>query len=147
MLERVVISRRTSEQELDLLMVLEEDAPEVERNHKVECPALPEQVGEANDGELAIAVYEWLGTVKDRFEGHDKFQYAVARNALGMISRYNAAAIPAFENAPLAKQILAGEASLKDEGMLGQLREAILATIEQDVPKYPALAVARERWT
>ena len=35
MLERVVISRRTSEQELDLLLLLEEDAPEAERARKV----------------------------------------------------------------------------------------------------------------
>ncbi|AWW73529.1 phosphotransferase family protein [Erythrobacter sp. KY5] len=147
MLERVVISRRTSEQELDLLMLLEEDAPEEERPRTVALPEPPEQVGEATDGELAIAIYDWLGTVKDRFTGHDKFQYAVARNALGMISRYNAAAIPAFENAPLARRIIEGEASLQDQGLLGELREAILATIMQDVPKYPALAVARKMWT
>ena len=147
MLERVVISRRTSEQELDLLMLLEEDAPEEERQRRVSMPALPDQVGEATDGELAIAIHEWLGTVKDRFEGHDKFQYAVARNALGMISRYNAAAIPAFENAPLAQRITRGEATLRDPGLLAELREAILATITQDGPKYPALAVARKNWT
>ena len=146
MLERVVISRRTSEQELDLLMLLEEDAPEEERETKVVMPEPPTQAGEATDGELALAIYEWLGTVKDRFDGHDKFQYAVARNALGMISRYNAAAIPAFENAPLAGKILGGEATLEQRGLLAELRTAILATIMQDVPKYPALAVAREKW-
>ncbi|MEO1221553.1 MAG: phosphotransferase [Pseudomonadota bacterium] len=146
MLERVVISRRTSEQELDLLMLLEEDAPAEEQDKKVTLHEAPSHVGEATDGELAVAIYEWLGNVKDRFEGHDKFQYAVARNALGMISRYNAAAIPAFENAPLAQRVLSGEASLADKGLLSELREAILATIMQDVPKYPALAVAREKW-
>ncbi|MEM9500548.1 MAG: phosphotransferase [Pseudomonadota bacterium] len=147
MLERVVISRRTSEQELDLLMLLEEEAPEKERMRPVDCPDAPQSVGEATDGELAIAIYEWLGTVKDRFEGHDKFQYAVARNALGMISRYNAAAIPAFENAPMAERILRGGTSLSDQGVLAELRTAILATLTQDVPKYPALAVARKKWT
>jgi len=147
MLERVVISRRTSEQELDLLVLLEEDAPEEERAKRVAMPEPDPQVGEATDGELAIAVSEWLASVKGRFEGHDKFQWAVARNALGMISRYNAAATPAFENAPLAKRIIEGEASLADADLLGELREAILATIAQDVPKYPALFVARERWT
>ncbi len=147
MLERVVISRRTSEQELDLLMLLEEDAPEVERAKTIDLPQAPVQVGEATDGELAIAIYEWLGTVKDHFKGHDKFQYAVARNALGMISRYNAAAIPAFENEPLARRIMKGEATLQDKDLLSELREAILATIMQDVPKYPALAVARKVWT
>ena len=147
MLERVVISRRTSENELDLLMLLEEDAPTELREQTVQLPQPPQQVGEATDGELATAIFEWLGTVKDRFEGHDKFQYAVARNALGMISRYNPAAIPAFENAPLAARILNGEASLSDGDLLAELRAAILATISQDVPKYPALAVARKKWT
>ncbi|MEM1053279.1 MAG: phosphotransferase family protein [Pseudomonadota bacterium] len=147
MLERVVISRRTSEQELDLLMLLEQDAPDHERAKQVAVPEAPAHMGEATDGELAIAIYEWLGSVKNRFEGHDKFQYAVARNALGMISRYNAAAIPAFENAPLAQRILGGKAGLADQDLLIELREAILATIMQDVPKYPALSVAREKWT
>ncbi|WP_073973107.1 phosphotransferase [Erythrobacter donghaensis] len=147
MLERVVISRRTSEQELDLLLLLEEDAPEAERVRLVAVPQPPAPQGEANDGELAIAIYEWLGTVKDRFDGHDRFQYAVARNALGMISRYNAAAIPAFENAPLAARLLSGAGSLAEPGLLAQLREAILATIMQDVPKYPALQAARKKWT
>ena len=147
MLERVVISRRTSENELDLLMLLEEDAPAELRDQTVQLPQPLQPVGEATDGELATAIFEWLGTVKDRFEGHDKFQYAVARNALGMISRYNAAAIPAFENAPLAARILSGEASLSDGDLLAELRAAILAAISQDVPKYPALAVARKTWT
>ncbi len=147
MLERVVISRRTSEQELDLLMLLEEDAPEEEHTREVQFADAPVPMGEATDGELAVAIYEWLGTIKDRFEGHDRFQYAVARNALGMISRYNPAAISAFENAPLARRILTGAARLSDEGLLAEMRAAILATLTQDVPKYPALAVARKKWT
>ncbi len=147
MLERVVISRRTSEQELDLLLLLEEDLPEAEQARTAEFSEPPKQVGEATDGELAIAIYEWLGTVKDRFEGHDKFQYAVARNALGMISRYNPAAMPAFENAPLAQQIMDGKVTLSQPGVLAELRAAILATLTQDVPKYPALAAARKKWT
>ncbi|MEP0393167.1 MAG: phosphotransferase [Erythrobacter sp.] len=146
MLERVVISRRTSENELDLLMLLEEDAPEEERAKRVELTEPSPQVGEATDGELALAVSEWLAGVKDRFEGHDKFQWAVACNALGMISRHNAAAIPGFENAPLAQRILSGDANLADQSLLEELRKAILATIMQDVPKYPALAVARQKW-
>ncbi len=42
MLERVVISRRTSEQELDLLLLLEEDAPE-DCTHKQKWPPCPGQ--------------------------------------------------------------------------------------------------------
>jgi aminoglycoside phosphotransferase (APT) family kinase protein len=147
MLERVVISRRTSEQELDLLLLLEEDAPEVERARPVMRDTPPAPCGEATDGELAQAIFEWLGTVKDRFEGHDRFQYAVARNALGMISRFSLGSIPATENPDLAARSLAGEASLADPGTLAELRGGILAAVAQDVPKYPALAYARKKWT
>jgi hypothetical protein len=147
MLERVVISRRASEQELDLLLLLEEDAPEAERARPVALAALPTARGEATNGELAQAIFEWLGSVKGRFEGHDRFQYAVARNALGMISRYTAASVPATANPLLAARMLAGEASIADPGVLAELRGAILAAVAQDVPKYPALVHARKKWT
>lgn len=147
MLERVVISRRTSEQELDLLLLLEEDAPEAERARLITPERLRASQGEATDGELAQAIYEWLGTVKDRFEGHDRFQYAVARNALGMIARFTPASIPAAENPDMAAQMLEGSASLATPGALAELRGGILAAVAQDVPKYPALAVACKKWT
>jgi len=147
MLERVVISRRTSEQELDLLLLLEEDAPEAERARRVSRENPRKQQGEATDGELAQAIFEWLGSVKDRFEGHDRFQYAVARNALGMISRFTPDSIPATENRALAERMLAGETDLASPGTLAELRGGILAAVSQDVPKYPALAVARAKWT
>lgn len=147
MLERVVISRRTSEQELDLLLLLEEEAPQAERARLVVLDTPPAPQGEATDGELAQAIFEWLGSVKDRFEGHDRFQYAVARNALGMIARFSLGSIPATENPELAARILAGEASLADPGTLAELRGAILAAVAQDVPKYPALGAARKKWT
>lgn len=147
MLERVVISRRTSEQELDLLLLLEEDATEVERGCRVTLGVPSDPQGEATDGELAQAISDWLGTVKDRFEGHDRFQYAVARNALGMIVRYTSASIPAVANPELASQSLDGTANLSTPGVLAELRGGILAAVAQDVPKYPALAVARRKWT
>lgn len=146
MLERVVISRRTSEQELDLLLLLEEDAPEAERARPIVLDTPPVPQGEATDGELAQAIFEWLGTVKDRFEGHDRFQYAVARNALGMISRFSLGSIPVTENPDLAARMLAGNARLSDQGVLAELRGGILAAVAQDVPKYPALSAARQKW-
>ena len=67
MLERVVISRRTSEQELDLLLLLEEDAPEAEQARAMPPrDALPEPLGEASAGELATAVAEWLAKGDER---------------------------------------------------------------------------------
>ncbi|WP_370034634.1 phosphotransferase [Qipengyuania mesophila] len=146
MLERVVISRRTSEQELDLLLLLEDDAPEEERLRPVPPAAEARQFsGEASAGEIATAIAEWLATVKDRMEGHDRFQLAVARNALGMIARNDAAATQA-EDAALARDLLEGSASLATPGMLARLRRAALDKLAADVPKYPMLARARNLW-
>lgn len=147
MLERVVISRRTSENELDLLMLLEEEAPQAER----ERPLPPEGAmapasGEATAGEIATAVAEWLATIKDRMEGHDRFQLAVARNALGMIAREDASEARAEDRA-LARALLDGERNLAEPGLLALLRRSALDKLAADIPKYPALAVAREKWT
>ncbi|UYH54353.1 phosphotransferase family protein [Qipengyuania sp. SS22] len=147
MLERVVISRRTSEQELDLLLLMEEDAPPAEQARPVppaDDPLEPE--GEASAGEIATAITEWLATVKDRMEGHDRFQLAVARNALGMIARNDAAATQS-EDAMLAQDLLDGKATLATPGLLAMLRRAALDKLAADVPKYPMLALAQAKWT
>jgi aminoglycoside phosphotransferase (APT) family kinase protein len=147
MLERVVISRRTSEQELDLLLLLEEDAPDAEQARPVPPADDPlEPDGEASAGEIATAIAEWLGTVKDRMEGHDRFQLAVARNALGMIARNDAAATQS-EDAMLAQDLLDGKATLATPGLLAMLRRAALDKLAADVPKYPMLALAQAKWT
>ncbi len=146
MLERVVISRRASEQELDLLLLLEEDAPDEEQLRPL--PPLDEQAdptGEASPGEIASAVSEWLTTVKDRMEGHDRFQLAVARNALGMIARGDSTGIHAHD-LMLAQDILDGTISLSSPGVLAMLRRAALDKLSADVPKYPMLPRARAKW-
>lgn len=147
MLERVVISRRTSEQELDLLMLLEEDAPEEERNKLAE-PYINTitGVGEATNGNIAIAISEWLETLKPGLSGHDRFQLAVARNALGMIARDDAINPRGTINYPYVTDIIEGVVSLDTPGTLAHLKSAALEKLEADVPKYPALAVAREKW-
>ncbi|MGB3471153.1 MAG: phosphotransferase [Erythrobacter sp.] len=146
MLERVVISRRTSEQELDLLMLLEEDAPEVERMRHVYPPSPLERLsGEAAMGEIAQAVAEWLVSIKDNLSGHDRFQLAVARNALGMIQREQEY-FPLGTDEETAKAFLSGVLSLDEPGQLRSLREQALQKTMADVPKYPALAVALKKW-
>ncbi|MEM1197074.1 MAG: phosphotransferase [Pseudomonadota bacterium] len=146
MLERVVISRRTSEQELDLLMLLEEDAPAVERLRHVYPPSPLERLtGEADLGEIAGAVSEWLATIKGQLSGHDRFQLAVARNALGMIQREREY-FPLGEDTETAKALLSGVLSLDEPGQLQSLREEALQKTMADVPKYPALAVALKKW-
>jgi aminoglycoside phosphotransferase (APT) family kinase protein len=146
MLERVVISRRTSEQELDLLLLLEEDAPEVERARPVVLNdwTIP-PVGEASDAEMAVAVSEWLATLKDKLVGHDRFQLAVARNALGIVTRSIELGAHASD-ALGAEALLAGRASLETEGVLSELRRAAFEKLRADVPRYPTLAAARTLW-
>jgi hypothetical protein len=147
MLERVVISRRTSEQELDLLLLLEKDAPEEERAR----PAILNdwtfnRAGEASAEEMAVAVSEWLATLKDKLTGHDRFQLAVARNALGMLER--AAKLGPNESDPMgADAMLSGKVTLATDGVLSKLRRHALEKLTADVPKYPALAHARAKWT
>ncbi len=149
MLERVVISRRASEQELDLLMLLEEDAPEKEKAYPLigYDNRLASQ-GEARAGEVAAAVSEWLATIKDKMVGHDRFQLAVARNALGIIAREDETlAMLAIDHPELCEEILAGKQNLSTPELLSVLRSWALLKLEADVPKYPALAVARKKWT
>lgn len=148
MLERVVISRRTSEQELDLLMLLGEDAPEEERVRSLQRRSdLEPELGAATAGEIADAISEWLATLKDQMKGHDRFQLAVARNALGMISREYKVLWPMFGDIKLTDEILAGKAGLATSSLLADLRLATLTELAINSPKYPALAVARKKWT
>jgi aminoglycoside phosphotransferase (APT) family kinase protein len=148
MLERVVISRRTSEQELDLLLLLEEDAPEAERQKHAD-PMLEMHLGcgEATNGNIATAISEWLETIKPHLSGHDRFQLAVARNALGMIARDDAIQPQGSMERPEAQAILAGERTLASPGLLRHLKASAIEKLSADVPKYPALAHARKQWT
>ncbi|MEL7318091.1 MAG: phosphotransferase family protein, partial [Pseudomonadota bacterium] len=147
MLERVVISRRTSEQELDLLMLLEEDAPEEERERKVSIERRCDSTGEASIQEVVTAVSEWLATLKDRMEGHDRFQLAVARNALGIVGRdASGTSWQANFNSDATSGIFEGGLSLSKKDHLFLAKLYALEKVGVDSPKYPALAVARERW-
>lgn len=146
MLERVVISRRTSEQELDLLLLLEEDAPDAERARPVVLPDMScTYLGEASQEEMATAIAEYLDTLKDKLTGHDRFQLAVARNALGMIAR-EADLLPMESDLLLSQELLAGGKTLQSSGLLADLRSQALQKLSADVPKYPALKAAREKW-
>lgn len=150
MLERVVISRRTSEQELDLLMLLEEDAPEGERERRIKdfCEiGIGEEFGEAESPEILVAVLECLETLKDKMEGHDRFQLAVVRNALGIVIRENINGYQDWYYDERAVERVKNGDSLSYPGYLENLRYKVLHKVTVDSPKYPALAVARKKWT
>jgi len=146
--ERVVVGRRTAEQELDLIALLEAEAPEAERARALppSPAAAPAPVGEPTNREIVQAVREWIeGAIKPRAEGHAKFEAVVAMNALGIVMRDLDAGTRA-EDAALSQALMAGTTTLAESGLLARLRRAVLDKCAVDSPKYAALAAARSRW-
>jgi aminoglycoside phosphotransferase (APT) family kinase protein len=146
--ERVVIGRRTAEQELDLLLLIESEAPETERARALppSPAAAPAPLGEPTNGEMVQAVRDWLNeAIKPHAQGHDKFQVAVAMNALGIVMRDLAAGVRAEDKA-LAEALLDGRTTLAEPGLLARLRRAALDKCAVDSPKYAALPRARDQW-
>ncbi|AMU93955.1 tyrosine protein kinase [Sphingopyxis terrae subsp. terrae NBRC 15098] len=146
--ERVVVGRRTAEQELDIIRLLEGGAPAAERGAPLppSPAAAAAPVGEPTTQEMVQAVRDWLGeAIKPQAEGHGKFQVAVAMNALGIVMRDLGAGIRAEDKA-LAGDILAGRVTLAEPGLLARLRRAVLDKCAVDSPKYAALAAARAAW-
>lgn len=152
-LERVVVGRRCAEQELDLLLLLENEAPEAERARPLPLarPEAPATTGEPTAAEMLTAISEWLTTtVKDRLAKHEtatreRWELAVARNALGIVQRELAGRADPVDKA-LADDLLEGRQNLATPGLLAELRTRALSTLSADMPKYPALAAARTLW-
>jgi hypothetical protein len=146
-LERAVIGRRTSENELDLLLLLEEDAPETQRLPlRLEPPPLARRMGEPSTAEMLEALRDWVESdVKPGREGRDKFMAAVALNALGMLIREAENPVQIHDKA-LADDLIEGRLTLATPGLLAKLRKMALAKLGNDVPKYAALAKARDLW-
>jgi hypothetical protein len=147
-LERAVIGRRTSETEIDLLMLLEEDAPEVERGPiTLPSSAAPRRIGEPSSTEMLEALARWIETdIKPQAKGRDRFMAAVAVNALGMLQREATAPLNVHDKS-LSDALLAGRKSLATPGLLMQLKTQSLAKLAADQPKYSGLAAARKKWT
>lgn len=146
--ERVVVGRRTAEQELDLLALLESEAPAAAREAALPAAhrAPAEAVGEPTNGEIVQAVRDWIDmAIKPHAEGHAKFEAVVAMNALGIVARDLEAGVRA-EDADLARALLGGERTLAEPGLLARLRRAALDKCAVDSPKYPPLARARAAW-
>ena len=148
-LERVVVARRAAEQDLDLLLLLETDAPAVERARALpSSPPPPAQgEGEPSAAEVLTAVSEWLAaTVKPHMAtSRERFELAVAQNALGIVRR-ELAGRPNPHDKALCEAILAGQTTLAQPGLLADLRRRVLDTLAADMPKYPALSEARRLW-
>lgn len=147
-LERVVVARRAAEQELDLLALLEGDASESERTRALPPTPIgpPAPHGEPDAGEILTAVSEWLAaTIKPKLAGRDRFDLAVAQNALGIVRR-ELAMRPDPHDKALSGALLVGAATLATPGLLARLRRAALDSCTADMPKYPSLAPIRAAW-
>ena len=147
-LERVVVARRAAEQDLDLLLLLEAEAPEAERARPLPPSSAPAEPGEGEPSaaEILTAISEWLtAAIKPHLAGRERFELAVAQNALGIVRR-ELAARPSPHDKALADAILEGRATLAEPGLLAALRRRALDTLAADMPKYPALGQARALW-
>ena len=60
--------------------------------------------------------------------------------------RLNSVSTPRL-TASLADDLLSGRASLATPGLLARLRQSASIKLAADQPKYPSLAIAREKWT
>ena len=127
-------------------MLLEEDAPTEEREAIGQWSYVEEPGGEATNGELAQAVLEWLETIKPLMKGHDRFQHAVARNALNMIARSEKYQWTDPRDEFATEAIESGEDTLAEPMVLMNLRQKAIEKLAADGPKYPALAVAKALW-
>lgn len=146
-LERAVIGRRASETEVDLLLLLEEDAP-VEERRPIALPTANQsrRSGEPSSVEMLEALQKWIAEdVKPTAEGRNRFMAAVAINALGMLQR-EAANPVAIHDKALSDALLAGTQNLTTPGLLAKLKTQALAKLAADQPKYSALAKARALW-
>jgi aminoglycoside phosphotransferase (APT) family kinase protein len=146
--ERVVIGRRTAEQELDLVRLLEDEAPEAERGRALPPSPQPTSAptGEPTNREIVQAVRDWIETsIKPQTQGHAKFEAVVAMNALGIVLRDLDAGVRA-EDAALSEALLSGTTTLTEPGLLAKLRRDVLGKCAIDSPKYAALDAARADW-
>ncbi len=146
-LERAVIGRRASETEVDLLMLLESDAPEAERTPIAPlAPPEPRRLGETSAVEMIEAISGWLvSEVKPNAKGRDRFMTAVALNALGMLAREGSSFAEAHDR-EFADALRTGEMTLATPGVLSRLRHQALSKLLADQPKYSAAAAAKQLW-
>lgn len=159
-LERTVIGTRVSENEIDLLLMLEE-AEGIERNNTLKF-SVPENApadGATKPFELAEALREWVtDDLLPGQKGAELFQARVARNALGIIMRQTQIGPIfakrrqsrltglGFTTSSFCKALVSGDITIQNEDILEHLRLSVLEAISVDQPKYAGLATARKKW-
>lgn len=157
--ERLVIGRRVSEVEIDLLLMLSDDLPKADAPMAWPAMESGDENGVPSGAALIDAVAGWLdGTVAANAGGHVRFEAKVAVNALGMAAR-DAAWGHVFAN--LQQQRLAAIGHDHDtlvallrrdppamtSSVHDHLRQSAVEHCLIDQPRYAGLAIARRLWT
>ena len=159
-LERIVIGRRVSECEVDVLILLEEAMSLTAPKINWQLPNDLEYIGQPDGAELLTALIAWNSdTVIASAEGHDLFEARVARNALGILKR-DALYAPIFaqhqssrlnklglDTESLCAKLAIGELTLYNIDVLNHLRYGALESLSIDQPKYAGLKAALKDWT
>ncbi|WP_017670249.1 phosphotransferase family protein [Blastomonas sp. AAP53] len=157
--ERLVIGRRVSEVEIDLMLMLADELPSVAA--PMVWPAtkrLPEH-GVPTGAALVDAVSLWLDAqVAASATGHRRFEARVAINALGMAAR-DAALGPVFQSAQAARleqmgldatslmQAVRHDPAAMTPALHDHLRRLAAENCLIDQPRYAGLPVAQASWT
>ena len=159
-MERALIGTRASEVELDLLLMLEDDA---ETSDKLEADfSLPEVATPSAEPQISELIAAMTGWIQDdlmtRETGAHLFNARVGVNNLSIIQRMNDFG-PEFQNR--AEQRLAalglsheqlcaglyeGHVRLTMPGLLTHLRLLALERLSMHQPRYVGLKVAKQKW-
>lgn len=157
--ERLVIGRRVSEVEVDLLLMLADDLPPPPAPCPWPAVAQETENGVPSDAALVDAVSRWLdSSIAAKASGHGKFEAKVAINALGMAARgARLGLVFAADQARrltalgcdaqmLLGQLRADPASLTPQ-MHDHLRRLALENCLIDQPRYAGLVQAQRLWS
>jgi aminoglycoside phosphotransferase (APT) family kinase protein len=156
--ERLVIGRRVSEVEIDLMLMLADDLAPVPA--PMDWPGIdrPDESGVPSGAALIDAVSLWLDTaIAPQASGHQRFETRVAINALGMAAR-DAALGPGFRASQAKRLAILGyeaqdlvEALRRDPATVTpavhhHLRRLAAENCLVDQPRYAGLPIARSAW-
>jgi len=159
-LERIIIGRRVSEVEVDLLLLFDPMLGEsATQTIDWDLQKTPAHDGETHSAELLEALISWdRDDVIPHAKGRDLFQARVAKNAMGMLQR-EAELLPVFEKRQkerlntlgltietLCTGLSDGTLTPDDPALLAHLRLAALERLSIDQPKYPGFAAALKHW-
>jgi aminoglycoside phosphotransferase (APT) family kinase protein len=156
-LERAVVGRRTSETEIDLLLMLEDRFDFAQPQLNWSLPDIKAPQGETAAAELIEALILWdEESVMPNAAERDLFQARVARNALRILSRaalygndfaqHKAERLSklGLTQIELCSKLRSGRF---DENILEHLRLDLLERLHIDQPKYAGYHQALKKWT